>query len=325
MIEVIQKEDIRDRLERIALAFEPRIANSLLDVFEQIRSELVLKEVEEILLRGGISAVMGLISNLEDYISAAIRSEIVDAVSQSGRIAIHLLPEGSAKATYVFNILDPNTISELNNHNARLVSYISQSTRQAVQQSLEANIIAGNNPIKTARDFRDSIGLTDIQEQAVRNFRAGLESGSSTPLQRELRDRRFDRSIQRAIASGESIPADKVDKMVERYRQRMINFRAQTIARTESIRAINMGEFESLRQAEESGELIVKYTRHWVFTHDDRTRYSHRGIPVLNPNGRSIHEYFITPLGNRLRFPGDPNAPAEEVVNCRCTTYITVL
>jgi hypothetical protein len=30
-------------------------------------------------------------------------------------------------------------------------------------------------------------------------------------------------------------------------------------------------------------------------------------------------ETWRTPLGNRLRLPGDPSGPVEDTANCRCT------
>jgi hypothetical protein len=31
-----------------------------------------------------------------------------------------------------------------------------------------------------------------------------------------------------------------------------------------------------------------------------------------------LGEKFVTGHGNYLEFPGDPNGPVEDVVNCRC-------
>jgi SPP1 gp7 family putative phage head morphogenesis protein len=56
---------------------------------------------------------------------------------------------------------------------------------------------------------------------------------------------------------------------------------------------------------------VVKHM--WSATQDERTRDSHF---YLNGEVRNVGEEFA----KNLRFPGDPNAPAEEVINCRCTT-----
>ena len=45
---------------------------------------------------------------------------------------------------------------------------------------------------------------------------------------------------------------------------------------------------------------------------DGKTRQSHRNV---NRQVRSIDKRF----SNGLLYPHDPNAPAEEVVNCRCS------
>jgi hypothetical protein len=36
-----------------------------------------------------------------------------------------------------------------------------------------------------------------------------------------------------------------------------------------------------------------------------------------------LHQPFVTPLGIELMYPGDPNAPAGDVVNCRCVVTVT--
>ena len=41
-------------------------------------------------------------------------------------------------------------------------------------------------------------------------------------------------------------------------------------------------------------------------------------------NGQVIRvgegEYFVTPLGNQLRYPCDPEGDIADTANCRCTT-----
>jgi uncharacterized protein with gpF-like domain len=53
----------------------------------------------------------------------------------------------------------------------------------------------------------------------------------------------------------------------------------------------------------------------WVSTKDNRTRETHRG---MDGQSRPFGVPFDSPSGAKLLYPGDPSAPAEEVVNCRC-------
>ncbi len=100
------------------------------------------------------------------------------------------------------------------------------------------------------------------------------------------------------------------------------DFRANTIARTETH---NAAMFASLETANDfADEQSVVMLKAWSPTVDDRSREYHAvmenadAIPmdetfqVENPNGG--HDEMIG--------PGDPSAPPEQVINCRCVlTY----
>ncbi|WP_416355554.1 hypothetical protein ACLNGM_15050 [Aureimonas phyllosphaerae] len=44
-------------------------------------------------------------------------------------------------------------------------------------------------------------------------------------------------------------------------------------------------------------------------------RHTHR---LLNGRAVEIDGVFYSSSGAALRFPGDPNAPASEIIGCRC-------
>ena len=94
------------------------------------------------------------------------------------------------------------------------------------------------------------------------------------------------------------------------YGEERVTMRSITIARTESAGALSQGSFD---QAKQMGDLYR--TKEWLSFSDDATRDSHR---ALNGTVVGIDEGFETILGNRLMYPLDPSAPADEVINCRC-------
>jgi hypothetical protein len=88
--------------------------------------------------------------------------------------------------------------------------------------------------------------------------------------------------------------------------------RAETIARTE------LSQVENTARAAEfdaTGEPGDEYE--WLAYTDGRSgdRHHERMHRVRIPAGGR----FETPLGNSVRYPGDPLAPIEETANCRCT------
>lgn len=305
-------------LFRLAKKFEPRIAKALQGVFSNVRSQLTLKMVEETLRHSGITGVLGLLDKieLENQIEHALIDELTDAVMESGRMMVQILPKGAIIQPFRFSVLDTQTVNALTTHRAALVREVGMNTRIAITKNLESNIIAGVNPRAAARDFRASVGLTERQERAVRNFRDALRNKDVKALTRELRDKRFDRTVRRLL-NDEKVSQTKINQMVSRYRERFIKYRTEVIARTESLRATSMGEYESLRQAEEQGRVVHQLGRYWIYTTDERTRAAHREIPAMNPEVIGPKQIFKTPLGP-LRYPRDPEGTPANTIQCRC-------
>jgi len=84
--------------------------------------------------------------------------------------------------------------------------------------------------------------------------------------------------------------------------------RSLVIARTESTTAANYG----INMGAESSDYEVE--KFWINTKDKRTRFSHL---VMTQDAIAINQPFIVG-GVPMMYPGDPSAPAAEVVNCRC-------
>ena len=80
------------------------------------------------------------------------------------------------------------------------------------------------------------------------------------------------------------------------------------IARTEGHRVQTTAAVDVMGAAKEKGADVVKQ---WDATLDMRTRNSHAQVDG------EIRE-LDKPFSNGLMFPGDPDGPAAEIVNCRC-------
>lgn len=86
--------------------------------------------------------------------------------------------------------------------------------------------------------------------------------------------------------------------------------RARTIARTSATSIFNGGQTLAFEQEKAEIETIE-----WLSSHDNRVRTSHT---KADGQQREIGRQFRVG-GALLKFPGDPNAPAREIINCRCT------
>jgi len=91
-------------------------------------------------------------------------------------------------------------------------------------------------------------------------------------------------------------------------------YQSLRIARTETTAASG---FAAMKTAEASN-LVLQKT--WIATLDNRTRRDH-----FRQDGQSVDldDTFVMFSGKTVRYPGDPIADADEVINCRCTIAFT--
>ena len=172
--------------------------------------------------------------------------------------------------------------------------------------------------------LRQALGLTPYQEQIVENYRNSLVAGSVDALNRVLRDRRFEPTVERAVYEGEPLTTRQINRMTQRYRERWIAFRARTIARTQALTTVNLARHSAFTQLMEQTNLDQSSVlRTWNAILDERTRDTHAVLDGDEVQG--METPFFSPSGAALLYPGDPTAPAEEVVNCRCSLSYKLL
>ena len=241
-------------------------------------------------------------------------AELVNVMILGANISAKEAAEQTAEPL-TFNPSSPEaaaTFTELNN---RVIGLLMAQQAEALVEM--QRIAAQVEPIRSMKVIRQGLTLTGRQVKAVDNFRRMLEEGSSEALTRRLRDRRFDPTLRRAIAGKLTLTTDQIDRMVERYTQRQIDFRARTIAATEAVRIANESDNLFWRQAVASGDVEEEQVeRKWITSKDEKVRPSH--VFAGDQPAIGLNELFLTGDGNRLRFPGDPRAPAADTINCRC-------
>jgi hypothetical protein len=92
--------------------------------------------------------------------------------------------------------------------------------------------------------------------------------------------------------------------------QTFYKWQALRIARTETTSASGLS---AIKTAEHSD---LEMTKEWISVTDNRTRNDHR---IENGQIVDLKDPFIMSSGVLMQYPGDPKAPANEVINCRCT------
>lgn len=211
-----------------------------------------------------------------------------------------------------FDRFDANTQAAIRRYQDQLIAELEKQARDSVEQAIRFGITTGMSIEDIAASIRDSISLTARQAQAVNNFRRLIENGDSAALSRALRDTSFDNVLESIIDGDADVAQSVIDQMVERYAENYLDYRAQTIADTESLRASQYGITDSYRQAVDRGAIPEdSLTRQWQLVLDERLCDVCAPIPDMNPEGVGINEFFDTPDGPVDDPPIHPS--------CRCT------
>lgn len=309
--------DDEGRTTALIATHEARFRAAFLAAIRDTDRDILDEELIELIEQGRHEELLERLSEPGEQLAETSERTFIDAAHETAR----WLNRNALTVQIAFDRVNTDAVFAMQQNRLRLVREFTTQQTAATRQALLRGILDGANPRAQARAFRDSIGLTQRQEAAVANFRRLLSArGDGAPsheaLTRRLRDRRFDRSIQRAQRTGRALDSDHIDRMVTRYRERYLKYRSEVIARTEAMRSVNQGADELYRQAIASGRLHPdEIEREWVATSDARTRDSHSH---LNGQTRGLGESWQG-LHGTLRYPGDPDALASETAQCRCT------
>lgn len=114
--------------------------------------------------------------------------------------------------------------------------------------------------------------------------------------------------IAQAAILGES--QEKIIKRIQKVTGQA-EYQARRIAQTERNRVQSQARAEALHEAAKMGITVTK-------TWSARMRNTRDSHAALNGTEIPESEKFHTIWGNELRYPGDPEAPAAEVINCFC-------
>lgn len=330
---------LRVRLQVLLNDLEPRMAAAFQASIDDIRSNVSLQRLVDAIERRDFEAAVRALY-IDEAAFGPLSRTISDAYNDGGTLAAASIPAaaGGGQVVFRFNARSPRAERWLAQHSSTLITGITADIRAAARQHLVTGMELGQNPRTTAlslvgridrvsgRRVGGVLGLTSAQERFVANARAELTSGDPARMRNYLtRARRskgpggqLDRLVLSAIREGKPLDAATVERALGAYADRLLELRGSTVARTESMAALNQSNIEAYQQAIDTGQVQAQNVRKvWVATQDARTRDSHRH---MDRESVGINERF----SNGLMYPGDPNGAASEVINCRCTMFTRV-
>lgn len=334
-----------DRIEKLMRDWEPRVKAAFLETFRQIRDRVEIARLTALIRAGDVAGALQAIGL--DLASFRPLSAVLEAMYEAGGLdataGIRVVrgPLGYRIAP-LFDVRAPRADLWVRTQTTDLIRQISDDQRAMVAKALsplqsgQDPLLTGETPQKLALDLvgrvsgvsgrREGgiIGLTSQQAEWARRYEIELGGGVVPPdagaLDRKLRDRRFDRTIAKAIREGTPIPAETRQAMIAAYRNRALRYRAETIALNEASTSLHASQIEAWDQAIERGAVVEsKVRRFWVTAGDDHVRPLHRQVPGMNKEGVGLHSEFQTPKGPAMQ-PGWRFDPG-----CRCRVRVRIV
>lgn len=233
---------------------------------------------------------------------------------QGGRLAAE---SGSAALgqTVAFDPMHPVALNTAQQIRDRVMAGLQQKQLEAIQELRTS--LANQTPIRSTAEVRESINLTARQIQHNRSYRTLLENNNANALRRTLRDKRSDGKVRAAIKKDKVLSTDQIDRMVSAYSKRQLDHRAKVIASTEAVKIANQSDHDFYEQAIDRGEIDrTRVRRKWINSKDVKVRDTH--VDLGRTEAITQGEVWTSSSGAVLQFPGDPSAPAEETIQCRC-------
>lgn len=143
---------------------------------------------------------------------------------------------GPGQVAMAFDVANPEAIAWAERNAARLVTNVTVEAQDAIRRVVVEGFANGVSPSETARLIRASIGLTE------------RDAGAVMKRQLELLSQGVANATERA----------------EKYAAKLTRARAQTIARTETMRAANEGQAQLWAQAKDAGLLTGGEKKVWI-------------------------------------------------------------
>ena len=315
----------RDEIEALLKRQETRIRVIFETAIREYRENLDLDRIALLLARND---VLGALSEIQTIAAAVANASQAAFIAAAEAATVYI--ETKRRITVGWDVSNRQATQILTASRLEFIQQFSEQQRAATRLALVDGVERGLPPRELARAFRDSIGLTEYQENVVQNYRRHLQriGAADVPKQiqrealtRALRDKRSDVRLKRLIREGRALEPQEIENMVTKYRERHIKHRAKTIARTEALSAVHEGQDNALREAVRNGALERIPTGQWITGQDGRQRDAHQELHLKE---MPLDEPFVNSIG-AIRYPGDRTAAPANVINCRCVRVISNL
>lgn len=288
-------EIIRD-VKRLINRHEKIVKAGFLEAVEKSRDSVNMSELSQAILIGDefIAYQATNVDNFENELLDTLTIEVQNAFKAGVDSALKELPE--SKKTMVSIVLAKQELSFTNTAaqeyfdavGAALITNISEQTRIAIRQIIR-DAIANNLPVSTvAKTIREIVGLNSIQERAI--------------------------ARQRQALTEKGVKQSVIEATIARRIKKMIKTRAETIARTETGRAVGAGRQQMWDEMVSEGVAEPDTLKKWNTSRDERVGEDHG--PMHNITTLINEPFYIGVTGQSVQ------QPRESRPNCRCVATL---
>lgn len=309
--------------QRLARRMEPAVSGPFLRAVREVQDSVSESAIRRALTSGHLPTIeqaaragdLGRIMAADPRVAnALLRTSTI-----TGEAGADVLSNVTG-ATVRFNARDPRVVQFAERQAGVLVRQIDDAALQVVRFATAIGADVGLTTAQQAHIIRQAVGLRPDHVKPVMNFtdelmNAKLGGKFADRAIASVDARRLDAATKAKLkkAIREGITDEQIAEGVEKYTESLVNYRAKSIARTETLRASHHGQQESWKQAQEEGHLPETARRIVLVTPDDRLE--HWMVPGMNEGGRGMDEPFEAPEGTFM------NPPFR--THCRCGVGLT--
>ena len=275
----------------LASRMEPELRRQFLAAIREARRELVLEQLEEAVRNGtAVQDVKRVLGQLDTTLAQRIQPTMLAGYLRGAEFAVDRMAQ--VQISVSLEMVNPHAVAWASSHTPQLADDLVKGGAENIQRLIQEAVEDGIPPKATARRIRDHIGLTAPDSRTLRRFI------------RSLRD--------------EGVSPSRIEMRASRMAMSMIRRRAETIARTETMRALNMGQLGSWKEAQARRLIPTDARRRYVVTWDE----------VLCPfcerlaGSTALIDGTVWSIEGEVVMTGFTGPVAHP--NCRCTTVLVL-
>lgn len=324
--------ELRALIERL----EPELRDAFLAAVADLNAGLNRTALIAALQAGDIEAAIAAL-NIEPAAFLRYATTLEGAFVQGGSVAAGLIAGPGIDIVLRFDMSNPAAEMWIRRNVGERITAITAETVQVARDTILTGYQAGRHPNSIALDLVGRRGATGARTGGVLGLDApraerlrivsrGMETAEGVQdlvVNGRVRykvNRATELRILRAYNNGTAVPAADRAISVRQYQNALLKARGETIGRTETLQAVMGARHEAWQQAlDKLGKTEDDVERVWWHGGGPKDPRMHH-VAMSGRMVRGLETPFEFENGSRLRFAGDPDGGAAEVISCTCNT-----